>query len=139
LATAVGRSPDRDTLRRQPTQISLQDIAGHVVRISAAWTRLHGRGQGRTPRAHCAGSGPGRGGGPDGLRAVLIEAAELLHGHPRDEKLFRAVDRTYLRPAPTQERAAELLGLPFSTYRRHRRDGLDRIVETLWVGEPGRT
>lgn len=76
-----------------------------------------------------------RGGGPDGLRSILTEAAELLRGHPRDEKLFRAVDRTYLRPAPTQERAAELLDLPFSTYRRHRRDGVDRIVETLWTEE----
>jgi hypothetical protein len=76
-----------------------------------------------------------RGGGPEALRAALTEAAEVLRGHPRDEKLFRAIDRTYLRPAPTQERAAELLGLPFSTYRRHRRDGLARIAELLWTHE----
>lgn len=77
----------------------------------------------------------GRGGGPEALRATLSDAAAVLRGHPRDEKLFRAIDRTYLRPAPTQERAAELLGLPFSTYRRHRREGVARIVELLWTDE----
>jgi hypothetical protein len=79
------------------------------------------------------------GGGPAALRAVVVEATEVLHGHPRDEKLFRAVDRTYLRPAPTQERAAELLGLPFSTYRRHRREGVARIVDQLWDHQAGST
>ena len=76
-----------------------------------------------------------RGGGPEALCATLSDAAAVLRGHPRDEKLFRAIDRTYLRPAPTQERAAELLGLPFSTYRRHRREGLARIIELLWARE----
>jgi len=75
------------------------------------------------------------GGGPAGLRAVLVDAAGVLHGHPRDERLFRAVDRTYLRPAPTQERAAELLGLPFSTYRRHLTQGVARIAARLWERE----
>ena len=69
------------------------------------------------------------------LRATLIDAAGVLHGHPRDERLFRAVDRTYLRPAPTQERAAELLGLPFSTYRRHLAQGVARIAARLWERE----
>jgi hypothetical protein len=75
------------------------------------------------------------GGGPAALRAALTDTAGVLHGHPRDEKLFRAVDRTYLRPAPTQERAAELLGLPFSTYRRHLAQGVARIAARLWEQE----
>ncbi|HYB47055.1 MAG TPA: ATP-binding protein [Streptosporangiaceae bacterium] len=75
------------------------------------------------------------GDGPAALRATLIDAAGVLHGHPRDERLFRAVDRTYLRPAPTQERAAELLGLPFSTYRRHLAQGVARIAARLWERE----
>ena len=78
-----------------------------------------------------------RGGGPEALGATLSDAAAVLQRHPRDEKLFRAIDRTYLRPAPTQERAAELLGLPFSTYRRHRREGLARITDLLWAREAG--
>ncbi|WP_116023799.1 AAA family ATPase [Thermomonospora umbrina] len=70
-----------------------------------------------------------------GLAGLLHEAATALGADPRGLKAYRAVDRTYLRPAPTQERAAELLGLPFSTYRRHLRTGVDRIVETLWQRE----
>ncbi|HEY8474208.1 MAG TPA: ATP-binding protein [Natronosporangium sp.] len=73
--------------------------------------------------------------GPDDLRRVLREAAETLRGNPRDEKLYRAVHRTYLEPAATQELAAERLGLPFSTYRRHLTAGVDRIAEWLWQRE----
>ena len=75
------------------------------------------------------------GGGPAALRAVLTEAVEALREHPRDVKQYRAVDRTYLRPAPTQERAAELLGLPFTTYRRHLTQGVARVAQTLWQQE----
>nr|WP_245974764.1 ATP-binding protein [Thermomonospora umbrina] len=70
-----------------------------------------------------------------GLAGLLREAAATLGADPRGLKAHRAVDRTYLRPAPTQERAAEVLGLPFSTYRRHLTTGIDRIVETLWQRE----
>ena len=65
------------------------------------------------------------------LRGLLRAAVERLAEHPRDDKLLRAVDRTYLRPAPTQEAAAELLGVPFSTYRRHLAQGVGRIVAWL--------
>ena len=69
------------------------------------------------------------------LEAVLREAAATLAKHPRDDKLLRAVDRTYLRPAATQEAAAAALGLPFSTYRRHLTQGMTRIVSVLWDQE----
>lgn len=72
---------------------------------------------------------------PEALAGAVREAAERLRAHPRDEKLFRAVDRTFLHPAPTQERAAEVLDLPFSTYRRHLVQGVDRIVADLWDQE----
>ena len=55
--------------------------------------------------------------------------------HPRDDKLWRAVERTYVRPAATQERAAAALGLPFSTYRRHLTQGVNRVVARLWDQE----
>ena len=70
--------------------------------------------------------------GPE-LREALTAVIESLQSHPRDRKLFRALDRTYLHPAPTQELAAELLGLPFSTYRRHLTDGVKRVVAVLWA------
>jgi hypothetical protein len=42
------------------------------------------------------------------------------------------LDRTYLRPAPSQEKATELLNLPFSTYRRYRDRGIEAIADRLW-------
>ena len=78
---------------------------------------------------------------PEDLRRVIREAAEALRANPRDEKLYRAVHRTYLEPAATQELAAQQLGLPFSTYRRHLTAGVDRICAWLWrrelAGDPG--
>jgi hypothetical protein len=71
------------------------------------------------------------------LRSVLREAAEALRGNPRDEKLYRAVHRTYLEPAATQELAAARLELPFSTYRAHLTGGIDRIADWLWRREIG--
>jgi hypothetical protein len=69
------------------------------------------------------------------LEAVVCAAVESLCEHPRDDKLWRAVERTYVRPAATQERAAAALGLPFSTYRRHLTQGVDRVVAWLWDQE----
>jgi hypothetical protein len=69
------------------------------------------------------------------LEALVSAAVEALREHPRDDKLWRAVERTYVRPAPTQERAAAALGLPFSTYRRHLTQGVDRVVAWLWDRE----
>jgi len=43
------------------------------------------------------------------LRELILEAADSLRESARDAKLYRAVDHTYLHPAPTQEAAAELL------------------------------
>jgi AAA domain-containing protein len=69
------------------------------------------------------------------LMSRIKEAADTLRLHPRDEKLFRALDQTYLHPAATQEAAAELLDLPFSTYRRHLTTGVQRLTEILWRQE----
>ena len=69
------------------------------------------------------------------LETLVAAAIETLREHPRDDKRWRAVERTYLRPAGTQERAAEALGLPFSTYRRHLTQGVDQVVAWLWDRE----
>jgi hypothetical protein len=69
------------------------------------------------------------------LDAVLRQAVATLRQHPRDDKLLQAVERTYLRPAATQEAAAAALGLPFSTYRRHLSQGVARIVSWCWERE----
>jgi hypothetical protein len=71
------------------------------------------------------------------LESLVRQAIDSLTQDPRDDKLFRAVERTYVRGAGTQEAAAAVLGLPFSTYRRHLRLGMDRVVAWLWSRELG--
>lgn len=72
---------------------------------------------------------------PAALQGLLRDAAATLQGNPRDEKLYRAIRRTYLEPAPSQEQAAERLGLPFSTYRYHLTNGIKRITAWMWQRE----
>ncbi|MFE7122054.1 hypothetical protein ACFU99_42135, partial [Streptomyces sp. NPDC057654] len=53
------------------------------------------------------------------LREAVLEAAAELETSAADRRAFRALHHTYLRPAGSQARAASLLGLPMTTYRRH--------------------
>jgi hypothetical protein len=69
------------------------------------------------------------------LRRLLRLSAEELNTHPRDQRMYRALYHTFLNPAGTQEQAAELLGLPFSTYRAHLRAGATRVSDLLWQRE----
>lgn len=69
------------------------------------------------------------------LQARLREAAEALQSNPKDVKLYRALLHTYFEPLPTQERVAERLGLPFSTYRHHLARGIERVDAWLWQCE----
>jgi len=79
-----------------------------------------------------------RGGEPlEALQALLEEAAQQLADGVRERPYYRALDLTYFRPAPTQAIVAERLDLPFSTYRRHLRRGVDHVVEVLWRAETG--
>jgi hypothetical protein len=71
----------------------------------------------------------------DALLDLLKTAAESLQSSPRETKFYRALYRTYFNPAPSQERAAEMLDLPFSTYRRHLKAGITRATEILWQRE----
>jgi hypothetical protein len=69
------------------------------------------------------------------LRGLLVEAAETMQEHPKQIKWYRALHHTYFQPAATQEQAAELLDLPFSTYRRHLRAAVQYVTEWLWARE----
>ena len=73
----------------------------------------------------------------EALRDRLRTAAESLQDDPKTAKYYRAVRATYLDPQETQERAAEHLDLPFSTYRRYLRRGIDAITDLLWRDEVG--
>lgn len=65
------------------------------------------------------------------LQDLLREAVESLASSPRDLKFHRAIWHTYIEPAPTQERVAELLDLPFNTYRYHLARGIERV--SAWL------
>jgi hypothetical protein len=69
------------------------------------------------------------------LRKRVEDAVSTLAAAPKLDVAARSLDRTYLRPAGSQERAAEVLDLPFSTYRRHLATGLDRLEALLWDWE----
>jgi hypothetical protein len=71
------------------------------------------------------------------LQSLLRQGVEALQASPREAKLYRAVFHTYLQPLATQEQVAELLDLPFSTYRRHLKAGVTRVADALWMEEIG--
>ncbi|HYN89619.1 MAG TPA: hypothetical protein VER55_13885, partial [Ardenticatenaceae bacterium] len=71
------------------------------------------------------------------LQALIKETIESLQKLPQQAKLYRVLYHTYVQPAPTQEQAAELLDLPFSTYRRHLKAGIEQVAERLWEQEVG--
>lgn len=68
---------------------------------------------------------------PKRLQALLREALASLEANPKDLPLHRALWHTYFEPEATQERVAELLDLPFSTYRYHLTRGIGRISDWL--------
>lgn len=68
---------------------------------------------------------------------LIEEAVNSLQNSPREEKLYRALYSTYLHPAGSQEQAAENLGLPYSTFRRHLKTAIRRVTEILWQREIG--
>ncbi|MGB3544677.1 ATP-binding protein [Rubrivirga sp.] len=71
------------------------------------------------------------------LRNLVLEAARQLEAGPRERGYFRVLEATYLEPAPTQAVASENLDIPFSTYRRHLKRGVDHVVGALWRLETG--
>ncbi len=69
------------------------------------------------------------------LQTLVQEAVNSLQTSPREAKYYRALEHTYIHPAVTQEQAAELLDLPFSTFRRHLKAGVMRVADILWHRE----
>ena len=78
-----------------------------------------------------------RGGGVEALRALVREAAEELQSGSRDVPYYRALFTAYLDPEPTQQAAADRLGVAYSTFRRHLGRGVDHVVASLWRRETG--
>lgn len=109
---------------REAVRAALRDLARPAALAESPLART------RMVRERDPSSPPG-----EVLEALLREEIAALQQDPRAEKLHRALDRTYARPAPSQEAAAELLGLPLSTYRRHLARGIERVQDALWERE----
>jgi hypothetical protein len=71
----------------------------------------------------------------EALQQIVRSACEKLQQTPRTLKFYGPLYHTYLRPSRSQEQSAELLDLPFSTFRRHLKEGISRVIETLWQQE----
>ncbi|MEU8024712.1 ATP-binding protein [Micromonospora haikouensis] len=71
----------------------------------------------------------------DALRELITGAVDALRDDPREAKLHSVLATTFFRRVPNQAAAAERLGLPFSTYRRHLDRGQQRLCELLWRRE----
>ncbi|MEO3813400.1 ATP-binding protein [Sphaerisporangium sp. B11E5] len=69
------------------------------------------------------------------LADLLRRAVDDLREDPRSVKFHRALSVTFVQGTPTQELAAERLGLPFTTYRRHLTAGVERVCADLWHRE----
>jgi AAA ATPase domain len=126
---AGGSGPPPDWMQR-PAPLG-REAFGAAVR--AALPHLH-----RPDRlTGCGLVGTSLGADPAAVRNALRTAIDELAQLPRGDRLRAVLHRTYLSPAPTQEAAAEALGLPFSTYRRHLAKAVDELTDRLWARETG--
>lgn len=71
----------------------------------------------------------------DMLRDVLTDVIDDMRSEPRAAKLHRVIATTCFHRVPTQMAAAERLGLPCSTYRRHLRRAHEQLEDALWRRE----
>lgn len=69
------------------------------------------------------------------LQQIVRSACDDLQHAPRTTKFYWPLYHTYLHPARSQEQAAELMDVPFSTFRRHLKEGVARVIEALWQQE----
>jgi hypothetical protein len=69
------------------------------------------------------------------LRGVLVSGVDSLTADPANGQLGVVLRTTFFVGVSTQEAAAERLGLPFSTYRRHLTKGIEELIELLWSQE----
>ncbi len=68
----------------------------------------------------------------EALRGVLRQALASLRTNSRRLRGHDAVVATYLSGATTQQAAARRLQIPFGTYRRHLKQGVQDLTDHLW-------
>mgnify|MGYP001367672927 FL=1 len=73
------------------------------------------------------------------LRRMLERAICELGLRPQYRRWQAVAESAYLHPVESQERMAERLGIPFSSYRRHLKSATEWITDFLWqleIGQP---
>jgi TolB-like protein len=153
VAQSVGTDTDGHAVRREPPSSDVRArearpeapprvvaYADFAAALKAALRDFHRPDLlGQNPLLRDGIAHLGASAGPPELRALLSETARALFANPRDQKLRRVIELTYLQPAPNQESVAERLSLPFGTYRRHLTTARDRLARWLWEGLRGAT
>ncbi len=71
------------------------------------------------------------------LRDCLADATDKIKETPKQDKLHRVLFRTFFNPVGSQEQVADYLNIPFSTYRRYLRKGVELVTGHLWELETG--
>lgn len=71
----------------------------------------------------------------DRLRTVVQEAVASLADAPKERKFHRVLHHAYIQPAATHEQAAELIDVPYGTFRRHLKRGVTLVSDILWQQE----
>jgi predicted nucleic acid-binding Zn ribbon protein len=69
------------------------------------------------------------------LQQLIYSSAESLQASPKEAKGYRALYHTYLQPLGSQEQVADHLDIPFSSYRRHLKQGIEQLTQILWQQE----
>ncbi len=105
---ALQAYPSRDALARNPLARSRLIMQRH-------------KGPPTTPPDHA-----------EQLAELLEEACDSVRLDRGMRKAYRALHRSFVNPAPTQREAAELTGMPFSTFRRQLTRGIELVTHYLW-------
>jgi hypothetical protein len=109
------------------SRASFDEALRHVLQL---WNQ---RGAlGNSPLARTALVPEGSADPEQSLREAVEQALDTTRSVPRALRGHDAVVATYLTGAPTQQAVARRLGLPFSTYRRHLKDGIQDLSDRLW-------
>jgi hypothetical protein len=70
------------------------------------------------------------------LREVVLSAIDALRtSSPRGDRQARVLDATFVKPAPTQQEAADQLAMAFGTFRRYVTTALAELTSVLWFNE----
>ncbi|GIH97448.1 ATP-binding protein [Planobispora siamensis] len=131
---------ERDALTVGPVSVLDEEAFAEAVKAALrSYGKAGGlRGSallGSTMVSLVAGDADDPAGAERALRDIIRETAARMEASPRDRRAYRALHHTFLHPASTQADAAELLGLPMSTFRRHLAAGEARFTELLWQRE----